>query len=74
MRGFDFHKLAPSLIFGAKDPVLQTVDRIEKMKPQRLHPMHGGSLPQEVIPRYVKALRGESFAYEGKIFGRELPT
>jgi flavorubredoxin len=61
-------------IFPAHEPVLQTVGRIEKMKPLWIHPMHGGSLPNEVIPRYIKALRSENFAYEGKIFGRELPT
>jgi hypothetical protein len=36
--------------------------------------MHGGCLPREVIPDYVRALRKESFAFEGKIFGRKLPT
>jgi flavorubredoxin len=61
-------------IFASHEPVLQTVKRIEKMNPQWLHPMHGGSLPEEVIPRYINALRKENFAFEGKIFGRELPT
>ena len=46
-------------IFAAKEPVLQVVDRIEKMAPHWIHPMHGGSLPEEVIPRYIKALRNE---------------
>lgn len=59
-------------IFGAKEPVLQAVDRIEKMAPQWLHPMHGGSLPKEVIPGYIESLRKEPFAYEGKLFGRPL--
>jgi len=32
--------------------------------------MHGGSLPRETAPGYVRALRSEPFAYEGKLFGR----
>ena len=59
-------------IFAAKEPVLEVVDRIEKMAPHWIHPMHGGSLPEAVIPRYIKALRTKPFAYEGKIFGRSL--
>jgi flavorubredoxin len=60
-------------IFGGSEPVLQAVDRIERMAPQWVHPMHGGSLPQEVLPGYIHALRTEPFAYDGKIFGRALP-
>jgi hypothetical protein len=36
--------------------------------------MHGGSLPRETIPSFVRALREEPFAYQGKVLGRELPT
>ncbi|MBI4444989.1 MAG: hypothetical protein HY645_03690 [Acidobacteria bacterium] len=61
-------------IFAAKEPVLQTVDRIEKIAPQWIHPMHGGSLPQEAVGGYIKALREEPFAYDGRLFGRALPT
>lgn len=61
-------------IFAAREPVLEVVDRVEKLGPDWIHPMHGGSLPKEVIPHYVRALRKEPFAFEGKIFGRSLPT
>jgi flavorubredoxin len=60
-------------IFAAEEPVRRVVDRIEKLEPQRIHPMHGGSLPKEVVPNYIQALRDEEFAFEGKIFGREIP-
>ena len=36
--------------------------------------MHGGSLPRETIPRFVRALRDEPFAFQSKLLGRELPT
>jgi glyoxylase-like metal-dependent hydrolase (beta-lactamase superfamily II) len=49
------------------------MDRFEKLEPQWIHPMHGGSLPKEVVPNYTRALREEEFAFEGKIFGRMIP-
>lgn len=60
-------------LFAAEKPVLGLVDRMEKLAPTWIHPMHGGSLPCAVIPKYVQALRTESFAFEGKLFGRVLP-
>jgi flavorubredoxin len=61
-------------IFGGPEPVLQTVNRIQRLEPTWVHPMHGGSLPGDVLPKYIHALRTEPFAYQGKIFGRPLPT
>jgi flavorubredoxin len=59
-------------IFGGREPVLQAVNRIEKLDPAWVHPMHGGSLPREALPPYVQALRTQPFEYQGKIFGRPL--
>jgi flavorubredoxin len=61
-------------IFGAREPVLAAVNRIEKLAPRWIHPMHGGSLPEAVVPAYIHALRNEPFAYEGQLFGRMLPV
>ena len=60
-------------IFAAPEPVLRVVDRLEQLDPHWIHPMHGGSLPREVMASYTHALRNEPFAYEGKVFGRMLP-
>ena len=60
-------------IFAAREPVLRVVDRIEGFAPAWIHPMHGGRLPQEVVPCYTRALRTEAFTYEGKVLGRMLP-
>ena len=57
-------------IFAAEQPVLEVVDRIENLGAQWINPMHGGSLPREVVPSYTDALRSEAFAFEGKLFGR----
>lgn len=61
-------------LFAAEGPVLRVVNRLEEFAPQWIHPMHGGSLAQEVIPAYVRALRREPFAFAGKLFGRMLPA
>jgi flavorubredoxin len=60
-------------IFAAEEPVLRVADRLEKLDPQWIHPMHGGSLPKEAVPNFTRALREEEFAFEGKIFGRMIP-
>jgi flavorubredoxin len=60
-------------IFAAKEPVLAVVDRLEALDLEWVHPMHGGSLRRAVLPDYVRALRGEPFAFEGKVFGRSMP-
>lgn len=60
-------------IFAAQEPVLNVVNRLERLDPQWIHPMHGGSLPKAVVPAYTHALRSQSFAFIGKVFGRVLP-
>src|SRR4051794_22688185 len=60
-------------IFGGERPVLQTVDRLERMAPKWVHPMHGGSMNGQTFGKFVHALRTQPFAYEGKVFGRMLP-
>ena len=61
-------------IFGGEKPVLQCVDRIEKLKPRWVMPMHGGSMSGETLTNYVAALRKHPFVYEGVVFGRKVPT
>src|SRR3954453_20182848 len=61
-------------IFGGEKPVLHCVDRIEKLKPNWVHPMHGGSLSGETLQHFTAAMRKHPFVYEGMVFGRMLPT
>jgi flavorubredoxin len=61
-------------IFAHEDPVRRVIDRIEQeVRPDWIHAMHGGTLTGEIFPRYVRALREERFAFQGKVLGRELP-
>src|SRR5215216_7563297 len=41
--------------FAAEEPVRRVVNRIEKLTPEWIHPMHGGSLPKEAVPSYTEA-------------------
>jgi flavorubredoxin len=59
-------------IFAHEDPVRQVVDRIEALDPAWMFAMHGGALPREALPAYIKALREQDFGYEGKLLGREV--
>src|SRR5918992_2884680 len=61
-------------IFAADKPVLDCVARIERLKPDWVHPMHGGSLRSETLRAYTAALRRYPFAYDGMLFGRAVPT
>ena len=49
------------------------IDRLERLEPDWVHPMHGGTLTGEILPRYTKALREEPFAFQGKSLGRPIP-
>jgi hypothetical protein len=57
-------------IFGGEKPVLDVVDRIDRLKPKWVHPMHGGSMNGQTLDYYTAALRTQPFVYEGKLLGR----
>jgi flavorubredoxin len=59
-------------IFAHEEPVRRTIDRLEPLAPDWIHAMHGGTLTGEIFPRYVKALREQPFAYQGKSLGRPI--
>jgi flavorubredoxin len=59
-------------IFAHEAPVRDLVDRIERLDPSWIHGMHGGCIAREAVPNFVRALRDEPFAYQGKVLGRDL--
>jgi flavorubredoxin len=61
-------------IFAAREPVVRVVDRVERFDLEKIHPMHGGSLVKEILPRYFDALRTQRFWFDNMVFGRKLPT
>jgi flavorubredoxin len=67
------HFYRESGIFAAEAPVRRVVDRVRRLGPRWLHPMHGGSLPAEVAEAYYDTLQTEEFAFDGRVQGRLLP-
>ena len=61
-------------IFAAEAPVRRVVERVRRLRPRWIHPMHGGSLPAEVAPAYFAALQTQAFAFDGRVQGRLLPS
>lgn len=61
-------------IFAHEDPVRRVVDRVERMKPEWVHAMHGGTLTGKIFPSFTRALRDQPFAYRGELLGRTLAT
>lgn len=63
------HDRATGLCGGAA-PVLHVVDRVEKLAPALVHPMHGGSLPATVLPGHAATLRSLPLTFDGRLNGR----
>lgn len=61
-------------IFGGDKPVLDVADRIERLAPKWVHPMHGGSMTGATLRHFTHALRTKPFVYEGTLLGRKLVT
>jgi flavorubredoxin len=59
-------------IFAHEDPVRDVVDRLEALRPEWTHAMHGGTVTGAVLPRYHQALREQRFAFQGKTLGRPI--
>lgn len=61
-------------IFAHEDPVRAVVRRIELLRPDWIHAMHGATIRGDALPHYTQALLDERFAYRGLLFGRAIGT
>ena len=59
-------------IFAHERPVRQVVERIIKLNPAWIHPMHGGSFERTALTNYTDALNQNEFGYRGLLLGREI--
>jgi flavorubredoxin len=59
-------------IFAHENPVRAVADRIERLAPDWIHAMHGGTLTGDALPYYTRALRDKEFAYAGWLLGRDV--
>jgi hypothetical protein len=59
-------------IFAHEDPVRAVARRIEELRPDWIHAMHGATITGDALPRYTRALLDEEFGYRGTLFGRAI--
>lgn len=59
-------------IFAHEDPVRTVADRIERLAPDWIHAMHGGTLTGDALHYFTTALREHEFGYRGMLLGRDL--
>jgi flavorubredoxin len=59
-------------IFASEEPVKRTVQKLVKLGPKLICPMHGSAFDSSVFPKYIDALMNERYAYSNKLLGKEL--
>lgn len=59
-------------IFASEEPVKRTVQKLVKLEPKMIFPMHGSAFDSSIFPKYVDALMNEKYAYSDKLLGKEL--
>ena len=59
-------------IFAHEDPVRAVADRIERLSPDWIQAMHGGTITGDALHYFNTGLRKHDFAYRGMLLGREL--
>ncbi len=59
-------------IFASEQPVRQTVQRLAKLKPEMVYPMHGSCFDGSLFPKYADALMKNDFAYSGMLLGQKM--
>ena len=50
----------------------QTVQRLAKLKPEMIYPMHGSCFDGSLFPKYADALMKNQFAYSGVLLGQKV--
>jgi hypothetical protein len=59
-------------IFAHEDPVRASSTASRGWTRPGHTRLHGGSLPRETLPSYVRALREQDFGYRGMLLGRDV--
>ncbi len=59
-------------IFAREEPVKRIVQKLIKLSPKLICPMHGSAFDSSVFPKCVDALMNERYAYSNKLLGKEL--
>jgi flavorubredoxin len=59
-------------IFAHEEPVRAVARRIDALRPDWIHAMHGATIAGDALPTYTRALLQSEFAYRGVLFGRPI--
>jgi len=59
-------------IFASEEPVRNTVQKLVKLDPKLICPMHGSAFDSSVFSKYVDALMNEKYAFSNKLLGKDL--
>jgi flavorubredoxin len=59
-------------IFASERPVREVTERLKKMSPKMVFPMHGSCIDGSVFPKYADAIMKSDFAYAGILLGQKV--
>lgn len=57
-------------IFASEEPRRKTGQKLVKLNPKLMCPMHASAFNSSVFPRYIDAIMYESFAYSNRLLGK----
>jgi flavorubredoxin len=59
-------------IFASEQPVRRITERLVKLSPSMVYPMHGACFDNSIFPKYVEAIMKKDFAYTDMLLGQKL--
>jgi hypothetical protein len=59
-------------IFASEQPVRRVTERLVKLNPSMVYPMHGACFDSSIFPKYVEAIMKKDFAYTNMLLGQKL--
>ena len=59
-------------IFASEEPVRKVAQKLIKLGPKLICPMHGSAFDDSVFPKYIDALMNKTYAFSDKLLGRPL--
>jgi len=59
-------------IFASEGPVRKTTERLVKLLPNMIFPMHGSCIDDSMFSKYTEATMKNEFAYSGMLLGQKL--
>jgi flavorubredoxin len=61
-------------IFASEGPVRKTTERLVKLLPKMIFPMHGSCIDNSMFSKYTEATMKNEFAYSGMLLGQKVES